>query len=107
MRFRSLNKKMMMVCKQDQSFGIISKFLEFKASRPEPRMQHASFVILKSLVAVHLELLPIFLVDLFSTRRKPILNLVYQCVKVVTIGINNSNLLRKNLIKRLHVRKQS
>ena len=38
MRFRSLNKKMMMVCKQDQSFGIISKFLEFKASGLEPRI---------------------------------------------------------------------
>ena len=54
----------------------------------------------------HLEFLPIFLVDLFSTRRNPILNLVYQCVKVMIIGMQNSNLLRKSLIKRLNARKQ-
>ncbi len=48
---------MKMIYKKDQSFGIISNFLEFKTNGPEPRMAHASFMILKS------ELLHIFLVD--------------------------------------------
>ncbi len=59
--FRSLCMKM--IYKKDRPFGIVSKVLDFKTNRPEPRMAHASFVILMSLVAVTLELLQIFLVD--------------------------------------------
>ena len=67
-RFRTLNEKMERFNLEDQSFEIISKLMEFKVKRAEPRMTHASFVIMCSLVAVHLELLPIFLADLFLTR---------------------------------------
>jgi len=66
--FNPLNEMMETFNQEDQSFGIISKLMVFKVKRAEPRMSHASFVIMCSLVAVHLELLPIFLADLFSTR---------------------------------------
>ena len=49
------NEKMETFNQEDQSFGIISKLMVFKVKRAEPRMSHASFVIMCSLVAVHLE----------------------------------------------------
>ena len=41
---------------QEQSFGITIKMLVFRARLAEPRMSHAIFAILLSLVAVLLEL---------------------------------------------------
>ena len=43
----------------------------------------------------YLLLLLVFLVDLFSDRRKQILKLVYQYVKMMIIGMHNSKLHRK------------
>ena len=87
--------KMKTLNQQGQSYGIISKFLEFRAKVAEPRMSLAIFVIRFSLVAVPLEPLPIFSEGMFSARRNQMLNHVYHCVKVMIIGMQNSKLRRK------------
>ena len=95
MRLRALNEKMKTVYKLDQLFGNITKLMVFRVKRMERKRSHASSVIQSSLVAAPLGLLHIFLVDLFSNRRNQMANLVYQCVKMVTIGMYDSKMLRK------------
>ena len=74
MRFRSLNKKMMMIfrVKKDQPSGNISNFWSLKQMGLRPGAKNATCIFCDTEVtgctaAVHLEPLPIFLVDLFSS----------------------------------------
>ncbi len=73
---------MKMLIKQDQSFGIILKLMVFRADMVEPKILHAPFVILLSLGVLQLELLLIFLVELFSDKSDRMSELVYQNVKM-------------------------
>ncbi len=102
---RTLNEKMKTLNWQGQSYGIISKLLEFRAKVAEPRMSLAIFVIRFSLVAIPLEPLPIFLEGLFSARRNEMLKHVYQWVKVIIIGMQKSKLSRKFSTKKWLPRK--
>jgi hypothetical protein len=52
-------------------------------------------MILLSLGALQLELLLIFLVELFSDKRDQMMELVYQKVKLMIIGMHTSKLRRK------------
>ena len=74
--------KMQKVLKlQDLSFGIITKLMAFRASGAVLRMFSARFVTLLSADAVHLELLHISLVALFSDRKEQMLGLVCKYVR--------------------------
>ena len=81
--------------KQNQSFGSIIKLMVFRANGAEPKMSHAPFVILHSLGALHLELLLIFLVELFSDNIDRMLELLYQYVKMMIIVMYKSKMLRE------------
>ena len=59
------------------------------------RANDASFVMLLSLGAVHLELSLTSLVGLLLHKRDPMLELVYQFVKMVIISMQTLKLLRK------------